>query len=219
MKYETVIGREVHIELASQSKIFCSCSAKFGGEQNDHVCPACCGMPGMLPVVNKKVVDLGMTAGMMLGCHINRVTTFDKKSYYYPDLPCSYQTTQWFSPVAIEEAGMIAQLRDDTAGIRGLGKVEKVYLDNPNLIYSLADKEINIGNLRETFFLNQMRVNNHIVSSAATDFMIDNRYFEIGGRSKGNRQIQNLDKAYVVKDDIELSSDNILPLWWFGLNY
>ncbi|MBR2474217.1 MAG: Asp-tRNA(Asn)/Glu-tRNA(Gln) amidotransferase subunit GatB [Clostridia bacterium] len=101
MRYETVIGLEVHIEMATQSKIFCSCSAKFGGEQNDHVCPACCGMPGMLPVVNKKVVDLGMTAGMMLNCHINRVTTFDKKSYYYPDLPCSYQTTQWFSPVAV----------------------------------------------------------------------------------------------------------------------
>ena len=101
MRYETVIGLEVHIELATESKIFCSCSAKFGGEQNDHVCPACCGMPGMLPVVNKKVVDLGMTAGMMLNCHINRVTTFDKKSYYYPDLPCSYQTTQWFSPVAV----------------------------------------------------------------------------------------------------------------------
>ena len=101
MKYETVIGLEVHIELATESKIFCSCSAKFGAEQNEHVCPACCGMPGMLPVTNKKVVDLGMTAGMMLNCHINRVTTFDKKSYYYPDLPCSYQTTQWFSPVAV----------------------------------------------------------------------------------------------------------------------
>ncbi len=100
-KYETVIGLEVHIELATQSKIFCSCSAKFGGEQNDHVCPACCGMPGMLPIVNKKVVDLGMTAGMMLNCDINRVTTFDKKSYYYPDLPCSYQTTQWFAPVCV----------------------------------------------------------------------------------------------------------------------
>ncbi len=100
-KYETVIGLEVHIELATESKIFCSCSAKFGGEQNDHVCPACCGMPGMLPVVNKHVVDLGMTAGMMLNCDINRVTTFDKKSYYYPDLPGSYQTTQWFSPVAV----------------------------------------------------------------------------------------------------------------------
>ena len=101
MRYETVIGLEVHIEMATNSKIFCSCSAKFGGEQNEHVCPACCGMPGMLPVVNKKVVDLGMTAGMMLNCHINRITTFDKKSYYYPDLPCSYQTTQWFSPVAV----------------------------------------------------------------------------------------------------------------------
>ncbi|MBO5755918.1 MAG: Asp-tRNA(Asn)/Glu-tRNA(Gln) amidotransferase subunit GatB [Clostridia bacterium] len=101
MRYETVIGLEVHIELATKSKIFCSCSAGFGAEQNEHVCPACSGMPGMLPVVNKKVVDLGMTAGMMLGCHINRVTTFDKKNYYYPDLPCSYQTTQLFAPVAV----------------------------------------------------------------------------------------------------------------------
>ncbi len=101
MKFETVIGLEVHVEMATESKIFCACSAKFGGEQNDHVCPACCGMPGMLPIVNKKVVDLGMTAGMMLNCHINRTTTFDKKSYYYPDLPAAYQTTQWFAPVAV----------------------------------------------------------------------------------------------------------------------
>ncbi|MBQ2413148.1 MAG: Asp-tRNA(Asn)/Glu-tRNA(Gln) amidotransferase subunit GatB, partial [Anaerotignum sp.] len=101
MKYETVIGLEVHVELATKSKIFCSCSAEFGGEQNDHVCPACAGMPGMLPIVNKKVVDLGMTAGMMLNCDINRVTTFDKKSYYYPDLPNAYQTTQWFAPICV----------------------------------------------------------------------------------------------------------------------
>ncbi len=103
MNYETVIGLEVHVELATNSKIFCSCSAEFGGEgeQNDHVCPACCGMPGMLPVMNKQVVNLGMTAGMMLNCDINRVTTFDKKSYYYPDLPCSYQTTQLFAPICV----------------------------------------------------------------------------------------------------------------------
>ena len=102
MKYETVIGLEVHVELATNSKIFCSCSAhSFGAEPNSHVCPACCGMPGMLPVVNKRVVDFGMKAGMMLNCHINRVTTFDKKSYYYPDLPAAYQTTQWFAPVAV----------------------------------------------------------------------------------------------------------------------
>ncbi len=102
MKYETVIGLEVHVELATDSKIFCSCSAhSYGADPNSHVCPACCGMPGMLPVVNKRVVDFGMKAGMMLNCHINRTTTFDKKSYYYPDLPAAYQTTQWFSPVAV----------------------------------------------------------------------------------------------------------------------
>ena len=102
MRYETVIGLEVHVELATDSKIFCSCSAhSYGAEPNSHVCPACCGMPGMLPVVNKRVVDYGMKAGMMLGCHINRTTTFDKKSYYYPDLPAAYQTTQWFAPVAV----------------------------------------------------------------------------------------------------------------------
>ncbi len=102
MRYETVIGLEVHVELATKSKIFCSCSAhSFGADPNDHVCPACCGMPGMLPVVNRRVVDYGMKAGMMLNCHINRTTTFDKKSYYYPDLPAAYQTTQWFAPVAV----------------------------------------------------------------------------------------------------------------------
>ena len=101
MNYETVIGLEVHVELATESKLFCSCSAKFGADQNEHVCPACCGMPGMLPVVNKQAIEYGMTAGMMLNCDINRVTTFDKKSYYYPDLPCAYQTTQWFSPVSV----------------------------------------------------------------------------------------------------------------------
>ncbi len=102
MRYETVIGLEVHVELATNSKIFCSCSAhSYGADPNSHVCPACCGMPGMLPVVNKRVVDFGMKAGLMLNCHINRTTTFDKKSYYYPDLPCAYQTTQWFAPVAI----------------------------------------------------------------------------------------------------------------------
>ncbi len=102
MKYETVIGLEVHVELATKSKIFCSCSAhSYGSEPNEHVCPACCGMPGMLPIVNRRVVDYGMKAGMMLNCHINRTTTFDKKSYYYPDLPAAYQTTQWFAPVAV----------------------------------------------------------------------------------------------------------------------
>ena len=119
----------------------------------------------------------------------------------------------------IEDAGMIAQLRDETGGIRGLGKVEKVYLDNTNLVYSLAEKEVNIGNLRETFFLNQMRVKNLVISSSISDFQIEKRTFEIGGKNKGKKQIETAEEGYVVKDQIEYSSGNILPLWWFGLNY
>ena len=119
MIYETVIGLEVHVELATNSKIFCSCSAHFGADQNESVCPACCGMPGMLPVMNEKAVDLAMTAGLLTNCHINRVTTFDKKSYYYPDLPCAYQITQWFSPVAVEGSVEIeTSLGKKTIGIK-----------------------------------------------------------------------------------------------------
>ena len=119
----------------------------------------------------------------------------------------------------IEDAGMIAQLKDDTGGIRGLGKVEKIYLDNPNLMYALADGAVNVGNLRETFFLNQMRVKNPISLSSVADFRIGNRTFEVGGKSKGTKQIESAEEGYVVKDGIEFSSGNILPLWWFGLNY
>jgi len=119
----------------------------------------------------------------------------------------------------IEDSGMIAQLTDDTGGIRGLGKVEKVYLDNPNLIYALAEDEVNIGNLRETFFFNQTRIRNRVSSSRISDFRIGGRTFEIGGKSKGMKQIELAEEGYVVKDEIEFSSGNILPLWWFGLNY
>lgn len=119
----------------------------------------------------------------------------------------------------IEDAGMIAQLRDDTGGVRGLGKIEKVYLDNTNLIYALAENEVNVGNLRETFFLNQVRVKNPVISSSISDFQIGRRTFEVGGKSKGKKQIEQAEEGYVVKDQIEFSAGNILPLWWFGLNY
>lgn len=119
----------------------------------------------------------------------------------------------------IEDAGMIIQLRDSTGGIRGVGKIEKVYLDNPNLIYSLAGEDSDVGNIRETFFLNQMRVRNDVISSGISDFEIEGKTFEIGGKSKGLKQIERADEGYVVKDQIEFSSGNILPLWWFGLNY
>lgn len=100
MAYELVIGLETHVELNTNSKIFCSCGGHSSPkEPNDCVCPACSGMPGMLPVMNKHVVELAVTAGLMLNCEISRYTTFDKKNYYYPDLPCAYQITQLNHPI------------------------------------------------------------------------------------------------------------------------
>lgn len=119
----------------------------------------------------------------------------------------------------IEEAGMIAQLRDDTGGVRGLGKVDKIYLDNPNLIYALGDDASNIGNIRETFFLNQMRVRHQVLASSISDFKIDNLTFEVGGKNKGQKQIRNVSDSYIVKDDIEQGYLNVIPLWQFGLTY
>lgn len=119
----------------------------------------------------------------------------------------------------LEEAGLISQLRDNTGGIRGLGKVDKIYLDNTNLIYNLAGEEANIGNIRETFFINQTRVGHPVTSSTVTDFTIDDVSFEVGGKNKTTQQIQSLDNGFVVKDDIEKGFMNIVPLWQFGMLY
>ncbi len=121
--------------------------------------------------------------------------------------------------IYMERAGMITQLRDSTGGIRGIGKVEKLYLDNTNLIYTLTPREAEIGNVRETFFMNQMRVRHDIVSSSISDFQIDDFTFEIGGRKKGQKQIESAAHGYIVKDDIETGFANVIPLWAFGLNY
>lgn len=99
MEYEIVMGLEVHIELATQSKLFCACSVEFGAEANENVCPACAGMPGMLPVINKRAIELGITAGLVTNCEITRTISFDKKNYFYPDLPTGYQITQLNAPI------------------------------------------------------------------------------------------------------------------------
>lgn len=120
----------------------------------------------------------------------------------------------------IEKAGLISQLRESTGGIQGLGKVDKIYLDNPTLIYVLGDQNVEIGTIRETFFFNQLREQYDITSSPVSDFFVDNTYtFEVGGKKKGKRQIKNVNNAYIVKDDIETGYGNIIPLWMFGLTY
>lgn len=100
MSYEAVIGLEVHSELKTNTKIFCGCSTAFGAEQNTQVCPVCLGFPGVLPVVNEKVVEFAIKAGLALNCKINQFSKFDRKNYYYPDLPKNFQTSQFDLPIA-----------------------------------------------------------------------------------------------------------------------
>lgn len=121
--------------------------------------------------------------------------------------------------VYLEKSGLIGLLRDDTAGLRSLGKVEKAYLDNPSLMTVLAGGRPDVGNLRETFFYNQMRVRHDIAASRVSDFTIAPYTFEIGGRKKGKKQIEDVENGIVVRDDIEVGHGQIVPLWHFGLTY
>ncbi len=120
----------------------------------------------------------------------------------------------------LEKAGLISQLRTSTNGIQGLGKVDKVYLDNPTLIYTLGNQNVEIGTVRETFFFNQTRSLCPVIVSPISDFLIDGKYtFEVGGKKKKQRQLQDIENGYVVKDDIETGYGNIIPLWMFGMLY
>lgn len=98
-QYETVIGLEVHVELATKTKIFCSCSTAFGGAPNTHTCPVCTGMPGSLPVLNKQVVEYALAVGLATNCEITRKNIFDRKNYFYPDNPQNYQISQLYYPI------------------------------------------------------------------------------------------------------------------------
>lgn len=121
--------------------------------------------------------------------------------------------------VYLEKAGIIGQLRSDASGVKLLGKVEKVYLNNTNLAYALSRITPDIGNIRETFFFSIMKITKDVVMSSVSDFNIDGYTFEVGGKNKKKKQIVGLDKAYVVKDDIEYGYANVLPLWTFGMTY
>ena len=119
----------------------------------------------------------------------------------------------------LEKSGMIQCLTAPDKGMNLLSKVEKIYLDNPNLMYALSGGHVDTGNLRETFFYNQMRIHNEVHGSDVSDFSIGDYTFEVGGKKKTRRQVAEIENAYVVKDDIEYASRTTIPLWFFGLNY
>ena len=121
--------------------------------------------------------------------------------------------------VWLDKADLINILRDDVEGYKLLGKVNKIYLNNPNLAYALSDDEPNIGNIRETIFLAWLRATHKVTASSVSDFKVGKYTFEVGGKKKGQHQIKDVEHAYVAKDDIEYGHLNEVPLWSFGLLY
>src|SRR5205814_5864546 len=114
-KFEPVIGLEVHVHLLTATKIFCSCSTRFGAPPNTNVCPVCLGLPGALPVLNKKVVEYAVLAAMALNCRINETSIFARKNYFYPDLRRGYQVAQWGGRLA--EHGHVTRADGKRIGI------------------------------------------------------------------------------------------------------
>ena len=136
MKWEVVMGLEVHAELSTRTKIFCSCTTGFGGEPNTHVCPVCSGMPGVLPKLNRSVVEYAIKLGLALGCEITKDCKFDRKNYFYPDLPKAYQVSQLYAPICREGHMKInVEGQKKTIGIREIHMEE----DAGKLVHSPED--------------------------------------------------------------------------------
>ncbi|MDD7402902.1 MAG: Asp-tRNA(Asn)/Glu-tRNA(Gln) amidotransferase subunit GatB [Butyribacter sp.] len=121
-QFETVIGLEVHVELATKTKIFCSCSTEFGGEPNSHTCPVCTGMPGSLPVLNKQVVEYAVAVGLATNCKITQNCKFDRKNYFYPDNPQNYQISQLYLPIC-RDGGIEIETEDGTKKTIGIHEI------------------------------------------------------------------------------------------------
>lgn len=123
-QYETVIGLEVHIELSTETKIFCGCPAKFGGEPNTHTCPVCTGMPGSLPVLNRKAAEYALKLGLAANCEVNRYCRFDRKNYFYPDNPQNYQISQLYLPICYD-----GYLEIDTSGGKKKIRIHEMHME------------------------------------------------------------------------------------------
>ena len=123
-QYETVIGLEVHVELATKTKIFCACSTAFGGAPNTHTCPVCTGMPGSLPVLNKQVVEYALAVGLATNCQIHQYCKFDRKNYFYPDNPQNYQISQLYLPICHDGSVEI-----ETAGGKKIIGIHEIHME------------------------------------------------------------------------------------------
>src|ERR1700693_4802984 len=128
-KYEPVIGLEVHVQLLTESKIFCSCPTRFGDPPNTNVFPVCLGLPGALPVLNKKVVEFAALAAMALNCRINETSIFARKNYFYPDLPKGYQISQYDKPLAEFGSIEIDLNEGKTSGTRKKIGITRLHLE------------------------------------------------------------------------------------------
>ena len=124
-EYETVIGLEVHVELATKTKIFCACSTAFGSAPNTHTCPVCTGMPGSLPVLNKKVVEYAMAVGLATNCQVNQYSKFDRKNYFYPDNPQNYQISQLYLPIC-HDGGV--EIETESGGKKTIG-IHEIHME------------------------------------------------------------------------------------------
>ena len=124
-QYETVIGLEVHVELAAKTKIFCGCSTEFGGAPNCHTCPVCTGMPGSLPVLNRQVVEYALAVGLAVNCQINQFCKFDRKNYFYPDNPQNYQISQLYLPICHD--GWI-EIETESGGKKRIG-IHEIHME------------------------------------------------------------------------------------------